>query len=302
VSAADSNRDDFAKNYTTLIVQNVTTGEYVRVNAKETVQNEGTGLQQIYQGRLDFVPDSTVATRNYFTRQRALYTLSLLRPASMTYSEIQRASKLEDSAALDGREYALSASDMMGSTAGDTICTEGMNGSTMWYAGERYHTLPVRPGDHILVVSRTLLWKFGSQYATTHGLQFVIGDVLPPAFTSDIPNLASDPYNKNVRFVHEDVNYDAHDAASTLFRVGGYDPNNFYDPRYLFDASHCTQLAFNVSVDTLAGDMETDMTKKLSHVRLNHWLKDSPALRPYGRNAGMGGDSESHRRVGRSPF
>src|SRR5207253_4471673 len=237
-----------------LIVQNVTTGEFVRVNAKETVKDEGNGPQQIYQGRLDFVPDSTVANRNYFTRQRALYTLSLLRPATKTFAEIQRASKLEDSAALDGREYALSPADMTGSTAGDTICTEGMNGATMWYAGERYHTLPVRPGDRILVISRTHLWKYGAQYATTHGLQFVIGDVLAPSFVNDIPALQTDPYDPNVRFVHEDVNYDASDAGHTLFRVGGYDPNQFYDPRFLFAQGNYTQLGFNITYDKLLGD------------------------------------------------
>lgn len=269
VSTVDSNRDNYARNFSVLIVQNTTTGEFVRVNAKETVQDEGLGPQQIYQGRLDFVPDSTIAKRTFFSRQKALYTLSLLRPATMSYFEIQRASKLEDSAALDGRQYSLAPSDMMGTTAGDTICNQGVLGTSTWYAGERYHTLPVRPGDKILVISRTLLWKYGAQYATSHGLQFVIGDVSAPQFTNDIPNLATDQYQPNRRFIHEDVNYDASDLAHTLFRVGGYDPNNFYDPRFLFNQGMYTQLAYNVSYDLLPGDPDTN------HVRLYKWLKQS---------------------------
>ena len=272
VSTVDSNRDNYARNFSTLIVQNTTTGEFVRVNAKETVQDEGLGPQQIYQGRLDFVPDSTITGRNYQNRQRALYTLSLLRPATMTFLEVQRASKLEDSAALDGRQYSLAPGDMMGSAPGDTICTEGQLGTTTWYAGERYHTLPVRPGDKILVISRTLLWKYGAQYATSHGLQFVIGDVAHPQFVNDIPNLSSDPLQPNRRFVHEDVNYDASTAALTLFRVGGYDPNNFYDPRYLFSPLNYTQLALKVSYDRLVGDPSTDTTYP---IRLYRWLKDT---------------------------
>jgi predicted outer membrane repeat protein len=274
VSLADSNRDDYAKNYTVLMVFDQTTNEFVRVNAKETVVNENgaTLPQQLYQGRLDFVPDSSVTERHASSRQRTLYTLSLLRPQTMTFDEVQRASKLEDSAALDGREYTLLPSDLMSSAPGDTICTEnngGFTSKTTWYAGERYHTLPVRPGDHMLVISRTLLWKNGAAYAIAHGLQFVIGDIEAPAFTGDVPSLQSDPYNPNRRFVKEDVNYDNSSPAQTLFRIGGYDPNNFYDPRFLFDQGRFTQLAFNLSIDNIPGDANPE------HVRLNHWLHDT---------------------------
>jgi hypothetical protein len=272
VSAQDSNRDYCAKNYTVLMVFNQTTSEFVRVNAKETVVDEGNGAtQQIYRGRLDFVPDSSIATRHPVQRQRALYTLSLLRPdftmtGAALFDEIQRASKLEDSAALAGRAYNLSAAQMNGITAGDTICTQGITGQTAWFAGERYHTLPVRPGDQILVISRTHLWKYGAAYAIAHGLQFTIGDVLPPQFVADIPTLQTDPLYPNRRFVHEDVTYDGSTAATTLFRVAGYDPNNFYDPRFLFNQGNYTQLAFNVTVDTPLG------TK---YSRLDKWMKQS---------------------------
>lgn len=272
VSAADSNRDDCARNYTVLMVFNQTTSEFVRVNAKEIVADEGAGnTQQIYRGRLDFVPDSSIASRHPVQRQRALYTLSLLRPdftlsGAALFDEIQRASKLEDSAALAGRAYNLSAAQMNGVTAGDSICTQGITGQTTWFAGERYHTLPVRPGDQILVISRTHLWKYGAAYAINHGLQFTIGDVLPPQFTADIPTLQSDVNFPNSRFLHEDVTYDGATAATTLFRVAGYDPNNFYDPRFLFNQGNFTQLAFNVTVDKPLGP---------AYSRLDKWMKQT---------------------------
>src|SRR5438067_1092490 len=96
---------------------------------------------------------------------------------------------------------------------------------------------PVRPSRPIRAAS--------TAYAIAHGLQFTIGDVLPPTFVNDIPRLQVDSLNPNVRFVKEDVNYDASDLAHTLFRVAGYDVNNFYDPRFLFNQGNFTQLAIN---------------------------------------------------------
>lgn len=290
VPLLDSNRDPYAKNYTVFMVFNQTTNEFVRVNLKETVTDEGAGASnQIYRGRLDFVPDSSVAERHPTQRANALYTLSLLRPTSMTFDEVQRASMLEDSAALHGREYQLDISDIRAS--GDTVFSNsqsgGFQGKTTWYAGERYHTLPVRPGDHILVISRTQLWEFGPAYAITHGLQFVIGDVQAPAFVADVPALQSDTYNPNVKFVHEDVSYDGSDAAHTLFRVAGYDANNFYDPRFLFNQGNYTQLKITVTPDLFTGDVvptgatyvaKNALDSVKAHVRLNHWMYDSVAF------------------------
>ncbi len=283
VSAADSNRDAYARNYTTFFVINQTTNEFVRVNLKETMVDEGSGPQQIYQGRLDFVPDSSIAERHAAARARTNWSLSLLRPSPTTdFNEIQRASALEDAAALDGREYPLQFSDLVDTMNHDTVCVEGMNGTTYWFAGERYHTLPVRPGDHIAVVSRTQLWKRGAAYALVNGLQFVIGDVLAPQFVTDIPNLMADPYNPNIKFVHEDDTLDGRNAAHTLFRVGGWDPNNFYDPRFFFNAGNYTQLALNVSYDIKDGLLKSydggtsyQSVKDTSSIRLFRWLKQT---------------------------
>lgn len=287
VPILDSNRDDYAANYTVFMVFDQTTNEFVRVNLKETKVAEANGdTKQIYRGRLDFIPDSSNAERHPTLRARALYTLSLLRPTVMTFDEVQRASMLEDSAALQGREYQLAPSDLdTGVDAVPNDCESGgFKGATTWYAGERYHTLPVRPGDNILVISRTQLWKYGPAYAITHGLQFTIGNVLPPAFVADVPALQADAYNPNVRFVHEDVNYNGSDSAHTLFRVAGYDVNNFYDPRFLFNQGNYTQLKIQVVPDLFPGDViptgpqyvEPNATDSVrAHVRLTHWLYDS---------------------------
>ncbi len=292
----DTNNDQYAEDYTVFMVFNTTTNEFVRVNLKEIKPAEGVGdAEQIYRGRLDFVPDSSVAERHPTLREQTLYTLSLLRPSTMTFDEVQRASMLEDSAALHGREYQLAPGDLM--APGDTVFADcqsgGFKSNSTWYAGERYHTLPVRPGDNILVISRTMLWKYGPAYAIAHGLSFPIGNVLPPAFVADIPNLQADKYNPNVRFVHEDVNYNGSDAAHTLFRVAGYDVNNFYDPRFLFNQGNYTQLAISVMPDLFTGDSVPTIGSQVpggapgdvytaaaldsvrNHVRLWHWLKQT---------------------------
>lgn len=268
----DVNRDEFARNYSVLMVINTTTNEFVRVNAKERTQ-DSTGIpSHLYQGRLDFVPDSSRATRNAASRAKVLWTLSLLRPTIMTFDEIQRASKLEDSAALDGRRYELGLGqfDTVGS---DDVCIQGITGTTTWYAGERYRTLPVRPGDNILVISRTHLWRYGAAGAIARGLQFTIGDVLPPQFTSDIVTLANDPINPNRRFLREDENYDARDPEHILFRVAGFDPNNFYDPRFQFDAGNFTQLSIHVAIDGEEyADQPLPDNDRFSGIRLDNWL------------------------------
>jgi len=80
--------------------------------------------------------------------------------------------------------------------------------------------------------------------------------------------------NPNIRFVHEDVNYDASDLTHTLFRIGGYDPNNFYDPRFLFNQGNFTQLSLAVTPDMLPGGTPGPDTNR-QNVRLNHWLKQT---------------------------
>ncbi len=251
VDTTDFNRDPYARNFTTVFVLNETTQEYVRVNLKEEFANRADSVSIPYRGRLDFVPDSAVSLRKPFERAKIFWSPTLIRPSNSTYLEIARASKLEDSAALDGRAYNLDPAQLQAHGTSDSIATLGITGNpTLWYAGERYHTLPVRPGDNIVVFSRTQLWKYGYAGARSRGLVFQIGDVLPPFWAGDVPKLQSDTVNPNRLFVHEDSVYKKAAAAKSandiLFRIGGYDVNNFYDPRWLWDPNF-TQLDYSVT-------------------------------------------------------
>jgi predicted outer membrane repeat protein len=245
IDSLDFNRDECARNYTVVFVLNETTQEFVRVNLKEELEDRHDSATMPYKGRIDFVPDSTVATRHPFARAKVFWSPTLIRPSSTTYDEIARAAKLEDSAALDGRYYELSLAQLQGTGFADTVCTQGITGATQWYAGERYGTLPVRPGDQIAVFSRTQLWKYGFAGAKSRGLTFSIGDVLPPLFTGDIVTIMTDSIHPGRLFAREDFSYEAFDTVGNnpiLVRVTGYDPNLMLNPAWLFDPFNYTQL------------------------------------------------------------
>lgn len=254
VDTLDFNRDKCARNYTTVFVLNETTQEFVRVNLKEEFDDKASlkvgdaTLRTIsYRGRIDFVPDSTVAQRNPGKRAKVFWSPALIRPSGFpnsTYDEIARAAKLEDSAALDGRYYELSLAELQGAGFADTVCTQGVNGQTAWFAGERYASLPARPGDQIVVFSRTQLWKYGYAGAKSRGLNFVIGDVLPPVFEGDLVDIINDSIHPGRLFAREDYMYEPFDPNNSvvLVRVGGIDLNMFYNPAWLFDQLNHTQL------------------------------------------------------------
>ncbi|HYM21480.1 MAG TPA: FlgD immunoglobulin-like domain containing protein [Candidatus Kapabacteria bacterium] len=257
VDVADRNRDKYARNYTDVIVLNETTNEFVRVNLKEEFTDHTDSASFPYRGRLDFVPDSSTALRTPFNRAKVFWSPTLIRPSNATYFEIARAAKLEDSAALDGRAYKLDPSQLQNSniSGADSIPTIGLGTGlgapqTLWYAGERYHTLPVRPGDVIAVFSRTQLWKYGFAGAKSRGLEFPIGDVLPPGWAGDVPGLMADTLYPNDLFVHEDNVYVPYSSSQNLnnvmFRIGGWDPNGFYDPRWLWNPYY-TMLDYSVT-------------------------------------------------------
>jgi predicted outer membrane repeat protein len=280
IDALDFNRDPYARNYTTVFVLNENTQEFVRVNLKEELQDRNDSASHPYKGRIDFVPDSSVATRNPGQRARVFWSPTLIRPSNTTYNEIARAAKLEDSAALRGRFYRMTLAEVMNAAGPDSVCTMGIDDPTQWYAGELYRTLPVRPGDNIVVFSRTQLWKYGYAGAKSRGLSFTIGDVVPPFFVGDIPNLQNDPIHPNRKFLREDVNYEAYNPAlpdTVLLKIGGYDINNFYNPAWLFDPFNYTQLHIDVDYDDNISDWK--------NTRLPWWLKRDTV---YNVNPGAG--------------
>lgn len=284
IDGNDLNRDAFARNYTVVFVLNQNTQEYVRVNLKEEFQNRQDSATIPYRGRIDFVPDSTVAQRNPAQRARVFWSPTLIRPSNSSYEEIARAAKLEDSAALRGRYYQMTAAEVLNNTSGasDSICYYNTDAAaqTEWYAGELYNALPVRPGDNIAVFSRTQLWKYGFAGAVARGLSFQIGDVLPPFYAGDIPALQSDPVNPNRKFVREDVNYLAYQPTyasgdSILIRIAGYDMNFFYNPAWLFDPFNYTQLDIAVTF----GEQDS------LNSRLPWWIQRDTA---FNQNPGVG--------------
>jgi hypothetical protein len=280
IDSNDFNRDKCARNYTTVFVMNETTQEFVRVNLKEEVADRHDSISHPYKGRIDFVPDSSIAMRHPTLRARVFWSPTLIRPANNTYQEIARAAMLEDSAALRGRYYQLTAAEVGNTPGPDSVCLEGINGQTQWYTGELYRSLPVRPGDNIVVFSRTQLWKYGYAGAKSRGLTFTIGDVVPPFYTGDVPALSNDPVNPNRKFLREDYRYHAYSSNpldTVLMRIGGYDVNNFYNPAWLFDPFNYLQLSIDVHYDELGTDSV--------NTRLPWWLKRDTV---YNQNPGTG--------------
>lgn len=281
IDALDFNRDPYARNYTTVFVLNENTQEFVRVNLKEELQDRNDSASQPYKGRIDFVPDSTVAARHPGDRARVFWSPTLIRPSNNSYHEIARAAKLEDSAALRGRFYRMTLAEVMNTNGPDSVCAMSIDDPTQWYAGELYRTLPVRPGDNIVVFSRTQLWKYGYAGAKSRGLAFTIGDVLPPNFVGDITKLQNDPIHPNRRFLREDVQYKQYPNVtgdSILLKIAGYDPNNFYNPAWLFDPFNYTQLHIDVDYDDVIPD-------DWKNTRLPWWLKRDTV---YNVNPGVG--------------
>jgi len=280
IDALDFNRDVYARNYTTVFVLNENTQEFVRVNLKEELQDRNDSVSQPYKGRIDFVPDSSVATRHPGQRARVFWSPTLIRPSDNSYHEIARAAKLEDSAALRGRFYHMTLSEVINAGGPDSVCAYGVDSLSQWYAGELYRTLPVRPGDNIVVFSRTQLWKYGYAGAKSRGLTFTIGDVLPPNYVGDISKLQNDPIHPNRKFLREDVQYKQYPNVtgdSILLKIAGYDPNNFYNPAWLFDPFNYTQLHIDVDYD--------DNNSDWKNTRLPWWLHRDTV---YNVNPGVG--------------
>ncbi len=281
IDTLDFNRDIYARNYTTVFVLNENTQEFVRVNLKEELQDRHDSVSHPYKGRIDFVPDSSVATRHPGQRARVFWSPTLIRPSNNSYHEIARAAKLEDSAALRGRFYRQTLAEVINAGGPDSVCAMSIDDPTQWYAGELYRTLPVRPGDNIVVFSRTQLWKYGYAGARSRGLTFTIGDVLPPFYVGDITALQNDPIHPNRKFLREDVNYEAYNPAlpdTVLLKIGGYDINNFYNPAWLFDPFNYSQLHIDV-------DYDDNIPSDWKNTRLPWWLKRDTV---YNVNPGVG--------------
>lgn len=301
------NDDPYALNYTTFFVINVETGEMIRTNLKQV--SEGS---PVFRSRVEFVADSI--NRNPLQRRnregRAQFSIGELYRLSPRYylqqaGEIpslatsldslqyarRRAAEYEDSVAVSGRRYGGNVEPGTLELGGNGFrYSNRPNGVTFAdvYAGERYRALPVKTGDRIWVISRTMLWNTSDSLisvlnnARATGLQFVIdtigNSVMAPVIFGQRDSLeARQPSQlRNTRFLTEDVVYGSDTSGqdtSRIFEVTANDVNGFFDPRSLFFPDRYTALRYEWTPIHEFANGSQNPTLDPRAVRLNSWLK-----------------------------
>lgn len=275
-----TNNDARAIHETVFFVINDNTGDFIRVSL-EQIGN----TSEVFRGRVEFVPDST--TRNPLARRTA-EGLANFGASGALLNSIQRNAMNEDQAALEGRkydaaEYNLGGSDFRFSNRPSLPASTNLDGNNRglnvtYFAGERYNALPVRTGDRVRVVSRSVLWQDGANAALLSGLDFEIGaSTVPPIFTGDKDILENiTPVElRNMIFVTEDVPYPHNSSLvrgrTKIFDVTARDTNKFFDPRSILQPTDFTQLEMTWRVNGSSG--------------LAHWLEADTLITqdpPYG--------------------
>lgn len=301
--ADTSNNDAYALNYTTFLVINVETGEFIRTNLKQVT--EGSTL---YRSRVEFVADSI--NRDPLERRsregRAAFSIGeLYRLSPRFYLETPGqlpslatrldsvktarfyAARFEDSVAVAGRRYGALVSELGGNGFRFTNRPTSPTFADI-YAGERYHALPVKTGDRIWVISRTMLWNMSDSLVTVlnnarfTGLQFSIdtigNSVAAPLVYGQRNQLEQKtPIElRNTRFLNEDVVYPSDTTGrseSKIFEVTASDPNGFFDPRSIYFPNRYTGLNYEWTPLQELTNGTTIPTNDPKQVRLASWLK-----------------------------
>ncbi|NBP66989.1 MAG: hypothetical protein EBU66_20375, partial [Bacteroidetes bacterium] len=167
------------------------------------------------------------------------------------------------------------------------------NGAVTYYAGENYNSLPVRPGDFIRVISRSVLWREGVNSAIDKGISFRINGSVPgPRWTGSAVSVANPQVNplyftsfKDKVFVNEDISYNRASTVGqrigrdTIFVITAIDSNKMYDPRWAMNLRNAdnnifTQLEYTWTslFQNGNGTFTPDTaTTKLTGIR--RWLK-----------------------------
>jgi len=288
-------------------VINVETGELIRTNLKQA--HEGN---EVYRSRVEFVADSI--NRDPMQRRtregRAQFSIGELYKLTPRYYLEQpgelpslptkldslkaarfRAAQYEDSVVIEGRRYGGNVQPATLELGGNgfryTNRPNGVNFADV-YAGERYRALPVKTGDRIWVISRSLLWD--SQDSLIHvldearfrGLQFSIdtlgNSVQAPVIFGQRDSLeAKTPVElRNSRFLTEDSTYASDTSGvdtSRIFEVTANDVNGFFDPRSLFFPDKYTALRYEWTPVQEFFNGTTVETRDPRAVRLGSWLK-----------------------------
>lgn len=197
-----SNNDPMLLNNSVFFVINTKTGDYIRVNLEQV--SEDAPSRETFRGTVELVPDST--NRTDPTWRRTQEGLANLGAGPELLFNLYRDAYKEDQGTLAGRRYsadfkalarvpALFSNRPWDNGFATMPASNQVGGTsyTTYFAGERYNALPVRVGDSVMVVSRTVLWRDGVDAAAKQGLAFRITESTePPVFTGDIVKLQTD--------------------------------------------------------------------------------------------------------------
>lgn len=317
-----NNDDPFALNESVFFVINDSTGDYIRVNMRQftdqPIQNNfGQYPREMFRGRVDFVLDDP--SRNGVTaRQRRTY--EGLMNFGGTESLIPRLADTalnEDISAMPGRRWELTMNSAMSKRGlvyanGARVSysnrpgmpntlAQGTDTVVSYYAGERWGSLPVRPGDYVRVISRTVLWRLGLDTAIQKGMGFrIAASTPPPVFTGNKvslqnPNVSASMKsafaNKIWLFEDEKYNRDTNDVRrpgrDSIFVITAIDSNRFYDPRWAMDADETrdpnndeiykkyNQLWYDwyPMYETPNGDLVPDTDSAMKMTALRRWIQ-----------------------------
>jgi predicted outer membrane repeat protein len=243
-----SNHDPLLLNESVFFVINLKTGDYIRTNLEQV--GEDAPYREVFRSTVELVPDSS--NRRDPSHRRTTEGLANLGSGPELLFNLFQNEYKEDAGTLPGRRWhaphtLLGNRTDLYSNRPEMPASNNVGG-TNWvsvYGGERYQALPVRVGDSVLVVSRTVLWRDGVDIAADQGIAFRISESsLPPLWTGDIVKLQTDTIKKllpsdedpNVKeevviteflnkiFVTEDRAYPQQDGWFSTLEIS--DPNN----------------------------------------------------------------------------
>ncbi len=298
------NDDKYALNYSTFYVINVETGEIIRSNSKQV--SEGSNL---FRSRVEFVADSInrdPLERRTYEGRAAFSVGQIARLAPQYYLESNgwlpnlptrldslkaaraMAAAYEDSVTVPGRRYGGFISPTL-ELGGPGFKYENRTNPPSFvdvYAGERYRALPVKVGDRVWVISRTMMWRTDASItqvvndARFTGLEFQIAgnnSIAAPIIFGQRDSLENKQPSelRNTRWLVEDQNYISDPTGrdtSKIFEVTANDINGFFDPRSIFFPDRYTALRYEWYTLLEQGNGTAFINSSPAFVRLASWL------------------------------
>ncbi|PKL85467.1 MAG: hypothetical protein CVV22_07865 [Ignavibacteriae bacterium HGW-Ignavibacteriae-1] len=198
-----SNHDPRLLNHTVYFVINLNTGDFIRANLEQV--SEDAPHRETFRATIEMIPDSS--ERRDPTWRRSAEGLANLGSGPELLKRLYLDPYDEDFGVLQGRRYTAQTHRLLGRVPDLFSNRPGMppsnliNGEsrTTYFGGERYRSLPVRVGDSVQIVSRTILWREGVHEAALKGTAFrIVESTVPPVFTGDIVKLQTDTIFKTL--------------------------------------------------------------------------------------------------------